>query len=60
LVPYPAPSSSSFSNDTEMISGMPARMNSSASVKLRNRVTYASRPYSAAYAVLNGQLPAPS
>ena len=35
-------------------------MNRSASANDRSRVTKASRPYVAAYAVLNGQLPVPS
>ena len=44
---------------TEATSGMPALMNGSASRRLCSWVTSETSPRSAAYAVLNGQLPAP-
>ena len=44
LVPYPAPLSSPFENDTDATSGIPAAMNSSASARERRRVTKPSRP----------------
>ena len=55
-----APSSSPLPNAIDATSGMPAAMNSSASLRLRSRVTNACPVRVAAYAVLNGQLPVPA
>jgi hypothetical protein len=46
--------------EIEAMTGMPARMNSSASASERRRVTNAWPVRFAAYAVLNGQFPVPS
>jgi hypothetical protein len=59
LVLYPALSNWFFLNATETTSGIPALMNCSASVSERNCTTCPSSPNEPAYAVLNGQLPAP-
>ena len=47
------------SHATDATSGMPALMNGSASRRLCRAVTSPTRPREAAYAALNGQLPAP-